>query len=253
MNRTKWLTGLTLALAALLGAEQANAGASCLTRDRCRALSKTYVANAHVSCFVVVPVPLCINRGSSCGTASANCDWRACLTGGGRARATNGPAGCVTAVERWGLGLAGDLSFDPADDPTLLMGDDDGGGSEILSNAVFDAAARTVEIRLDSGRLAARPDGLGQRLRVWIFHAPEGGDEDPEPNADNTLWTGGVTLLGGKLAVTGFDPAAIALSTDDLGRTVATFADLVTVVPLDLSADELADVAVKVLADEVAP
>jgi hypothetical protein len=242
-------------MACLLGARAAFAGASCVTRSNCRPLAKQYVARAHVSCFVVVPVPMCINRGSSCGTVTANCDWYACLTGGGRARATNGPAGCVTSFDRWGLGLAGDASFDPAYDPTLLMSEDDGGDGETLTNARFDEAARTVEVRLESGRLTATPGGLGQRLTAWIFRdESEGDDEDPMPTAKTTLWTGSVTLIGGELTVTGFDPAAFALSTNDEGHTVVTFTDVATVVPLeDLSKEDFASVAVKILTDEVAP
>jgi hypothetical protein len=254
MQRQKLIVGLIFGMACLLGAQQASAGSSCITRSRCTSLSARYVARAHVSCFIVVPVPMCIDRGSSCGTASASCDWYACPTGGGQARATNSAAGCFATSARAGLGLAGDASFEAAGDPTDLMSGDGGGESETLTNAHFDEATRTVEIRLESGRLAATPGGLGQRLTAWVFRDEASADEDPTPTADNTLWTGSVTLLGGRLAVAGFDPAAFALSTDDLGRTVATFADLETAVVLDdLAADDFASLAVKILTDEVAP
>lgn len=254
MQRQKLIIGLALTMACVFGAREASAGASCVTRSTCRTLIKQYVARAHVSCAVPIPVRVCWRDASSCGTVTASCDWKSCPIGGGRARATNGPAGCFTSTARSGLGLAGDASFNPAYDPTVLMSEDDGGDGEALTSARFDETARTVEVRLESGRLAATPGGLGQRLTAWIFRdESEGDDEDPVPNADTTLWKGTVTLIGGDLAVTGFDPAAFTLSTDDLGRTVVTFVDVSTVVPLDLSKEDFARVAVKILTDELAP
>lgn len=260
MQRQKLIVGLALILACLLGAQEASAGASCITRSHCYALSKRFVAQAHVSCLLseAIPFPLilkCFEREPRCGTVTANCDWRHCSIGGARARATNGVAGCFLSTAQWGLGIAGDASFDPADDPTLPMGEEDGGDGEALTNARFNEVARTVEVRLESGRLAAAPGGLGQRLTAWIFRDESAGDdEDPVPNDETTLWTGSVTVIGGELSVTGFDPTAFILSTDDMGRTVVTFTDVATVVPLeDLSKEDFANVAVKILTDEIAP
>lgn len=254
MQRQKLIVYLTLAIVCLLGAREASADAWCQTRPECHFWAKRFVARAYVSCFYGVPVPMCSQRDARCGNVEANCNFISCAIGGGRARATNGPAGCFHSSERSGLGLAGNAS-DLGDDPTSLMGEDKSGGGETLTNARFDEAARTVEIRLESGRLAATPGGLGQRLKVWIFRdeieADE--DEDPVPTDETTLWTGSVALSGGELTVTGFDPAAFTLSTDDLGRTVATFADVATVVPLDLSAEDFAKVVVQVVNDEFAP
>lgn len=254
MQRQKLILGLALTMACLLGSQEASAGASCVTRSHCLTLSKRFVAQAHVSCHIVIPIPMCAKREARCGNVEANCNFTACPIGGGRARATNGVAGCVTSFDRSGMGLAGDASFESADDPAFLMSEEDRGDGETLTNARFDEAARTVEVRLESGRLAATPGGLGSRLTAWVFRDESGDDEDPIPNDETTLWTGSVTLIGGELTVTGFDPTAFTLSTDGAGRTVVTFTDVATIVPLeDLSKEDFASVAVKILTDEVAP
>jgi hypothetical protein len=261
MQRRKLIVYLTLAIVGLLGAREASAGVSCSLRSRCWPWAKKYVAQAHTACLTAsspgLLIPLCFDRQTHCSNSVvADCSWQECAVGGARARATSGPGGCLTWILQTGLGRAGDGSFDPADDPTFRMGEDKSGESKTLSNALFDEAARTVEIRLESGRLAATPGGLGQRLRIWIFRdeSKGEGDGDPVPTDDTTLWTGNVALADGELAVTGFDPAVFTLSTDDLGRAVVTFADVATVVPLpDLSAEDFANLVVHVVNDEFAP
>jgi len=255
MQRQKLIVGLALVVACLLGARDASAGASCTTRSNCFTLSKRFVAQAHVSCNLGIPVPMCAKREARCGNVEANCNYTACPIGGGRARATNGVAGCVTSFDRSGMGLAGDASFEGAFDPDLVFSEGDHGDGEVLTNVHFDEVAQTVEIRLESGRLAATPGGLGSRLTAWIFiDESEGDDEEPTPTAATTLWTGSVTLVGGELTVTGFDPTLFTLSTDDAGRTVVTFKGGITIVDIiDLLKTDFGKVAVKILTDEVAP
>ncbi len=253
MQRQKLIVFLTLAVACLLGAREASAGAGCQTRPVCLSFLKRFVANAHVFNAFGIPLPKCYKREARCGNVEANCNLVSCTTGTGWARATNGPAGCFAT---WGQSagcIAGDARTAPAFDPTF-MGEDKSGGGETLTNAKFDEVAHTVEIRLESGRLVATPGGLGHRLKVWIFRDDsEGDDEDPVPTDATTLWTGSVALAGGELAVTSFDPTAFNLSTDDLGRTVVTFVDVATVVPLDLSAEDFGKLVVQTVNDEFAP
>lgn len=253
MTRQKLIVALALTLTCLLGAREASAGASCLTRTQCYSLSKRFVAQAHVACNIVVPIPMCTKREARCGNVEANCNFTACPAGGGRARATNGVAGCLISFDRSGLGIAGDASF--AFDPDFVFSEGDHGDGEALTNVRFDETARTVEIRLESARLAATPGGLGSRLTAWVFvDESEGDDEDPVPTAATTLWTGNVTLVGGELAVAGFDPTLFALSTDGAGRSVATVKDGITIVDIiDNLKVDFSKVAVKVLIDEVTP
>lgn len=244
MRTSKMIRGLLFGMGCLLLAQEAMAGASCVTRANCGALTKRYVAKSHVLCGVV---PVCLKQSSGCGSAYTNCEWKNCLYGGGMSRAINGPGGCQIYTYRVGMGIAGE-----AFDPMVELDENDASGTEALSSAEFDAATGTVTIHLSDGRLTATPGGLAQRLTVTLFQE-DGTEEDPTPTAANTLWSGSVVVNGGKFAVTGFDASDFTLSTNDEGLSEATFSDIEVVLPLDISAADFANVVVKVLTDEIVP
>lgn len=247
MKKSNVIRGLLFATACLLLAQEALAGASCVTRANCGAINKRYVAKAHVLCGAM---PLCLKHSSGCGSAYANCEWKSCTFGGGMARAINGPGGCQVYTFRTGMGIAGDPI-----DPTVELREDDASGTEATSAAEFDAVTGTVTIRLTGGRLTATPGGLAQRLTVTLLQDdPDAPEEDPTPTAGNTLWAGSIVVSDGELAVTGFDATDFATTTDDEGHTVVTFPDVEVAIPLpDLSANDFANLAVKTLTDEIVP
>lgn len=248
MKTSTVIRGLLFATACLLAAQEAMAGASCVTRANCTALAKRYVTKTHMLCGIV---PLCLEKGSGCGSAASSCDWRSCTIGGGMAYAQNGPGGCQIYTNRSGMGIAGQ-----AIDPTFGLDADDASGTEVASSVVFDAVSGQVKIRLSKGSLTATVGGLAQRLRVTLFQEDPAAleeDQDPAPTADNTLWTGTLVVSGGALSITGFDASDFTTTTSDEGETVVTFSDAEVAVPLDLSAGDFANLALETLTDEFVP
>lgn len=250
MRLKRIFMGLGLFLVFLLAAEQAYAHASCATRNKCRWWAKKYTATVQVGCYGW-SLPLCYSHSGDCDwTANLSCGWRHCLWGGGDARASNGPWGCHKWTNRSGQGFAGEPT---ATEPR----EDDQGGHDIYSRAEFDDALRAVTIHLDRGEMTALDGGMAGRLDVYILRedVPEEGSEgeevaDPVPTPENTFWHGSVVLRDGRVEVTGFDPDAFQLSTDEKGLSSVTFENVTTVQRFDVTEEEFANFVVLVIADE---
>ena len=252
MRSNKIFLGLGLFMVFLLVAQQADAHAWCTTRNKCHWWAKKFTANAQVGC-IGFSVPLCYRHSGDCDwTANLSCGWRNCLWGGGDAAASNGWNGCSTWTTRSGQGLAGEPTT------TTTTRDDDQGGHEVISRADFDDATHTVTINLDRGEISALQGGMAARFDVYVLRDDvtedqvKPGDEapDPEPTPANTLWKGSIVLRDGRLTVTGFDPAAFRVVTDEKGLSHVTFANVRTVQKLDVTDADFANLVVRVVADE---
>jgi len=175
------------------------ASASCKTRSRCRWWAKKYVAKATVRCLFN-PIPLCHSRGSSCGTAYANCGWKYCLVGGASANASNGPGGCFKSGSRTGLGRYGEPSA------TTTASEDNAGAHDMQSYVEFVEQQGAV-VRLDSLVMSSTLDESFSRLDVTAYVESEEGlanDDDDFP-PDRIVWQGYIHLQKGVVTQQGFD------------------------------------------------
>lgn len=251
MRSNRILLGFGIFLVFLLAAEQADAHAWCNTRNKCRWWAKKYTADTLVSC-IGYPLPLCRQHSGDCDwTGDFSCGWRNCLWGGGNAAAHNGNVGCYQWDYRTGQGVAGD----PATRETRK---DDQGGHEVYSRTEFDDATHMVKISLDRGEISALQGGLAGRLDVYVLRDDTTEDQvkpgeeapDPVPTPENTLWHGSVVLTDGRLAVTGFDPAAFKVSTDEKGLSRASFANVQSVQRFDIRDEDFDNLVVRVVTSE---
>lgn len=251
MRWNRIFRGLGLCLVFLFMAEQVDAHAWCVTRNKCRWWAKKFTADTRVSC-IGFPLPLCAQHSGHCDwTAPLSCGWRNCPWGGGNASAQNGWGGCWLWTQRSGMGIAGEAT-------TSEFQEDDAGGHDVSSHAEFDGVAHTVTITLDQGEISAMAGGMAGRLDVYILREdvtenqvpPDGEAPDPAPTPENTLWHGSVVLRDGRLTVTGFDPGAFTTVTDETGMSRVSFENVRTVQQLDVSDADFAALLVKVIADE---
>jgi hypothetical protein len=142
--------------------------------------------------------------------------------------------------------------------PARATRDDDQGGHEVYSRTEFDDVTHTVTISLDRGEISALRGGLAGRLDVYVLRDDTTEDQvkpgeeapDPVPTPENTLWHGSVVLSDGSLAVTGFDPTAFRVTTDQKGLSRASFANVQAVQRFDVKDEDFDNLVVRVVTSE---